>query len=86
MFAIGTKLCLGERQEMDDQSIAEQLPQLLMKDWDNRSTMVKPLLPLTLATERLSFEVRQQQPQGCRVLPGSRLQANLLVSGIQLAR
>ncbi len=33
---------------MDHQPIVEQLSQLLRSDWDNRSTMGIPLLPLAL--------------------------------------
>ncbi len=41
-------VALCERQEMAYQPIVKQLSQLLMNDWDNRSTMVNPLPSLAL--------------------------------------
>ncbi len=44
----------GERLEMDYPPIVEELSQLLVNDWDNRSTMVNLLQPLALEAARHS--------------------------------
>ncbi len=69
--------CFGERQKMDRRPIVEQTSQRLMDDWNNRFTMVKPLVRLVLnrTSEFPSWFVRPVE------LPNSQIATLRVVRG-----
>ncbi len=56
---------------MDYQPIVKQLSQLLMNDWDNRSSTVNPLVPLALLdchTGKLDKMPAQQNAERLKII------------------